>query len=96
MSIEETLASREKTHGKYSNHARVTQRIKRILFEEISNCSAFLTDSQWETLDMIAHKIGRIIAGNPNEPDHWHDIAGYAELIVRELREVDNDVAPGA
>ena len=96
MSIEETLASREKTHGKYSDHARVTRRIKRVLLEEIGLCHTFLTDSQLETLDMVANKIGRIIAGNPNEPDHWHDIAGYAELIVRELREVDNDVAPGA
>jgi hypothetical protein len=38
-----------------------------------------------ETLDMIAHKIGRIIAGNAAEPDHWRDIAGYAQLVANRL-----------
>jgi hypothetical protein len=26
-------------------------------------------------------KMSRILCGNPNEPDHWRDIAGYATLI---------------
>ncbi len=34
---------------------------------------------------MIAHKIASILAGDPNEIDHWRDIAGYATLIVKEL-----------
>jgi hypothetical protein len=34
---------------------------------------------------MILMKLARVIAGNPNEPDHWRDIAGYAELVVRSL-----------
>jgi hypothetical protein len=33
-----------------------------------------------ESLEMIAHKIGRILAGNENFHDHWDDIAGYAKL----------------
>jgi hypothetical protein len=36
---------------------------------------------QREALDMILHKIARIVNGNPNETDHWHDIAGYATLV---------------
>lgn len=31
-------------------------------------------------LEMIAHKVGRILAGNPHFEDHWADIAGYARL----------------
>jgi hypothetical protein len=44
-----------------------------------------LNPSQREALDMIQHKIGRILAGNPNHHDHWHDIAGYATLVANEL-----------
>jgi hypothetical protein len=44
-----------------------------------------LTDVQREALEMILHKIGRIVTGNPNEPDHWLDIEGYARLARERL-----------
>jgi len=44
-----------------------------------------LNAMQRESLDMIAHKIGRILAGNPNFKDHWVDGSGYFELIARTL-----------
>jgi hypothetical protein len=44
-----------------------------------------LDHSQAEALDMIAHKIGRILAGDPNHADHWDDIAGYARLVARRV-----------
>ena len=44
-----------------------------------------LTARQAEALEMIAHKIARILNGNPNYADHWADIAGYATLVQREL-----------
>ena len=44
-----------------------------------------LTTYQRESLIVIAQKIARILNGNPNEPDHWHDIAGYATLVEKEL-----------
>ena len=34
---------------------------------------------------MILHKIGRILNGDPNYADSWHDIAGYAKLVEDEL-----------
>jgi hypothetical protein len=34
---------------------------------------------------MIVHKIGRILNGDPNYDDSWADIAGYAQLVVKEL-----------
>lgn len=34
---------------------------------------------------MIVHKIGRILNGDPNYADSWHDIAGYATLIDQQL-----------
>ena len=42
-----------------------------------------LTPEQKESLDMTIHKIHRILTGDPNEVDHWKDIGGYSDLIVR-------------
>jgi hypothetical protein len=40
---------------------------------------------QRESLEMNQHKVARILAGNPDEPDHWFDIAGYATLVHQRL-----------
>ena len=31
---------------------------------------------------MIVHKIGRILNGDPEFHDSWHDIVGYAQLAA--------------
>ena len=82
-SIDATLEERGSRYGKFVDHARVTQELKRTIFSNMSTNS--LADDQAEALEMIAHKIGRIIAGNPAEPDHWRDIAGYAQLVANRL-----------
>ena len=81
--INTTLAERGKRYGDFAGHAGVTQRIK----AEIVSAPRYarLTPSQREALDMIAHKVGRILNGDPNYPDSWHDIAGYATLVEQEL-----------
>mgnify|MGYP006275485251 CR=1 FL=1 len=80
ITTEDLLIERGKTHGDYALHARITQEIKRI-YRDGSSHDKF-TDAQRESLDMIAHKIGRIIAGDPDFRDHWDDIAGYAKLVA--------------
>ena len=40
---------------------------------------------------MIAHKLGRIVNGDPNYADSWDDIAGYAKLVSDELSAVQGD-----
>ncbi len=44
-----------------------------------------LTDDQVEALEMVCHKIGRIVNGDPDYSDSWHDIAGYAKLVADRL-----------
>ena len=83
--INALLAERGKTHGDYVVHALVTQDLKRVINHHVGDLDRRLDDDMAETLDMIAHKIGRIIAGNPAEPDHWRDIAGYAQLVANRL-----------
>ena len=80
METDELLAERGKTHGDFTEHARITQNIKAMMQNEKSY--GFLNAVEREALDMIAHKIGRILAGNPHFEDHWADIAGYAKLVA--------------
>jgi hypothetical protein len=76
------LEERAKTHGHFCDVARSAQVIK----SEI-NKADHLDITQIEALDMIATKIARILHGNPNEPDHWLDIEGYARLVRLELED---------
>lgn len=77
------LDERGKTHGDFAEHAAVTRAIKDAVCS-LGNADK-LSDVQAEALDMIAHKIGRIMAGDPNHKDHWDDIAGYARLVSQRL-----------
>ena len=85
METEELLEERGKTHGDFTVHAIITQSIKECYGVTIGYEN--LTSPQKEALDMIAHKIGRIIAGNPDVKDHWDDIAGYAKLVSMRIEE---------
>lgn len=84
MNTEQLLTERGATHGRFEDHARITQNLKAVIRDELDGRrlreQSTLTDSQIESLEMIVHKIGRIIAGDPNFADHWDDIAGYAKL----------------
>lgn len=77
------LIERSATHGDFSVHAAATCALKDIM-ATFDNWQR-LDVTQREALDMIAHKIGRILAGDPNFKDHWDDIAGYARLVAQRL-----------
>lgn len=79
-----TLKERGSRHGEFRDHARYTQSLKRVLCSS-PNWDA-VEDMHREALEMIVHKIGRILAGDPNYADHWHDIAGYATLVDDHLQ----------
>ena len=81
--IDALLAERATTHGDYAAHAAVTQQSKE-LARQMPGWQR-LSDMQRETIDMTAHKMGRILAGDPNLPDHWDDIAGYNRLVSQRL-----------
>lgn len=81
--ISETLAERGSRYGDFAEHARITQAIKAAMAN--SPNWAFLAPDQKETLEMIAHKVGRILNGDPNYHDSWHDIVGYTKLVADRL-----------
>ncbi len=80
------LEERQKTHGLFIDHARITKRFKTILADECEIMGKQLTPDQEEALHMIFHKIGRMIAGDISFVDHWDDVAGYARLEADILR----------
>lgn len=77
------LDERGKTHGSFKLHAQTTQALKRKFYAPVP--PGKLTPEMREAVDMILHKLGRIAAGDPTHADHWADIAGYAELVVKAL-----------
>ena len=83
--IESTLKERGANYGEFSSHAMITQEIKRAL--DCTGKFQSLSDDQKEALEMVAHKIGRIINGDPNYKDSWVDIEGYVHLVSQTLAE---------
>lgn len=81
--INQTLQERGSRYGVFAEHARITQAIKWAMYDT-PNWKG-LADDQKEALEMLAHKIGRILNGDPNYHDSWHDIIGYTKLVADRL-----------
>jgi len=84
-SVDTILDSRAKDYGKFIQGAEIMQMMKRIVHTYIEMRDTQLAFDQREALDMIVHKMGRIINGNPDKVDSWRDIAGYATLVADRL-----------
>jgi len=81
------LEQRGQRYGLFSKHAEITQDIKQAIFK--TKARDKFTADQVEALEMIAHKIGRIVNGDPDYADSWIDIAGYAKLVADRLEGVE-------
>ncbi len=81
--IEQVLRERGDRYGPFENHAKITQMLKDVMRSEPG--WGRLTYPQREALEMVAHKIGRMLNGDPDYDDSWVDIAGYAKLVADRL-----------
>lgn len=81
--IDATLSERGTRYGDFVTHSEITQRLKDVM-RDTPNWGLLSAD-QKEALDMTAHKIGRILNGDPNYHDSWHDIVGYNRLVEQRL-----------
>jgi hypothetical protein len=86
MDIVETLKERDKRYGNFLGHAEITQCLKNTM--HISKNWNSLSADKKECLEMLAHKIGRILNGDPEYHDSWHDIVGYAKLVADTLETI--------
>lgn len=81
--IASTLNERGRNYGNFEQQARVSESIKSAIHNG-PNWWSLGADGR-EALDIIAVKIGRLLSGNPNHIDSWHDIQGYAKLVEDRL-----------
>lgn len=81
--VERTLAERGSRYGDFLDNANLSQ----LLEETIRHQSGYnnLNNLHREALKFIFQKISRIVNGDPNYADNWHDIQGYAKLVEERL-----------
>lgn len=85
--IENTLYERREKYGDFGDHAYLAQELLDICKGEnltIRTSWSKMERYEREALQMIVHKIARIINGDPHYDDNWRDIAGYATLVLKE------------
>lgn len=88
--IQDTLNERENTYGDYKMVANLTRGL--LANMEYSKNWGELYPYQQEALHMIASKIARILEGDYEYVDSWHDIAGYATLVEQCLKQKRHNV----
>ena len=83
--INEILVERGKRYGPYETTAFIVQQLKMMMHETPSWHK--LTAAQREGLEMIQHKIARILNGDPTYEDNWVDLIGYATLVLETMQD---------
>ncbi len=83
MSIEQTLAERGARYGDFSEHAEIAQGLQVVMQRTCGWAAMPATHRQ--ALTVIADKIARVLSGDHDYPDNWHDIQGYARLVEQRL-----------
>lgn len=91
-SITTILAERGSRYGDFATHALITQSLKDVM-KKTPNWD-ILSPSQKEALEMTAHKIGRILNGDPDYDDSWVDIGGYTKLVADDLQAANKANTP--
>lgn len=82
---EETLVTRGNRYGSFETQSKLCQDLKYLM--HVNPGWHDLQPYQRESLEMIQHKIARILNGDPTYTDSWHDIAGYAMLVEQLLED---------
>ena len=81
--LNETLKERGNRYGDFSDHAVIAQNIQNVM--RAGDGWVRLDAVKRQALTVIADKIARILSGDPEYSDNWHDIQGYAKLVEERL-----------
>ena len=84
MSIEKTLKQRGSIYGAFADNAETSQILKQTM-RQAKNWNE-LSYAQQEALEMVQHKISRMLNGNHNYQDNVIDILGYTELMFKDMK----------
>lgn len=85
--LQQILAERGERYGKFKDHAQISQNLKNAM--AIRAGWSRLAPDQKEALEMIAHKIARILNGDASYADSWLDVAGFAKLVADRLQGIE-------
>lgn len=86
--IEKTLKERGDRYGSFVDHAKIAQALQDTM--RGSEGWGALAADQKQALTVIADKIARMLNGQPNYRDNWHDIVGYAKLVDDRLADEES------
>lgn len=89
MEIDQILEERGSRYGDFGSHAIITQNIKAAMRH--SPNWAKLPNDMKEALEMVAHKVGRILNGDFTYADNVVDIIGYMQLVLDRMERTSAD-----
>ena len=83
--IDVVLKERGERYGKFVDHAAISQGLKAVM----RNTPKWrdLSPDKKESLEMVAHKIARILNGDAEYVDSWRDAEGYLKLVADKLEQ---------
>ena len=81
--LSKVLAERSKQYGAFIDHSKIAQGLKDIM--RATPGWSRLAPDQKESLELIQHKIARILNGDPTYLDSWVDCGGYIRLVTDRL-----------
>ena len=84
-SVDSTLIERGKRYGEFEHNAETAQLLKAVLRAANGHGWSAMETDQRQALDIICDKVARIVCGDPDYVDNWHDIGGYARLVETRL-----------
>lgn len=82
--IDSTLQERGSRYGSFNDLAQISQALCEVM--RATPGWKRLTPSQREALEMIQHKIARMLNGDPTYEDNAVDIVGYSTLMLKNMQ----------
>lgn len=83
LTLEATLNERGSRYGDFADHAVIAQQLQDTM--RATSGWKRLDATKRQALSVITDKIARILNGDPEYADNWHDIQGYARLVEERL-----------
>lgn len=87
----DTIKERESVYGPFGVHAKAEQEMKMSMMSQPGWHA--LNDIQKSAMEMIVHKMARVLNGSADYDDNWHDIAGYSTLAENDCKERSVDLS---
>lgn len=81
--VSKTLEERGARYGQFIEHATIAQGLQEVL-HEAPNWYRLQPDVR-QMMCVICDKMARILNGDPDYTDNYHDIQGYAKLVEDRL-----------